>query len=284
MGNMVTRTAFVGLGNIGGPMARRMAGAFPGSHVYDVHRPTAERLADVASVATDLAELGRAAETVAVCVRDDDDVLSVMDGLLSTMREGTIIIHSTVRPSTVRRAAEDARRHGVDVIDAAVSGGADGAARGQLTAMVGGTDAAVRRITPVLESYCSDIIHAGDLGTGMALKLCNNLVTYAELSAALDAYRLAAALGLDPAQLTAVMTNNGNLTPSMRQYVGFRETGAAAIGHDAFRASQEALASLGEKDLSLALEAAKEAGSHAEMTGFVRESFRRTVMKGLDDD
>jgi 3-hydroxyisobutyrate dehydrogenase-like beta-hydroxyacid dehydrogenase len=115
----------------------------------------------------------------------------------------------------------------------------------------------------------------------MALKLCNNLVTYIELSAALEAYRLAEALGLDHAQLTAVMTNNGNLTPSMRQFVAFRRSGAEQIGAAPFRASQEAVALLGEKDLALAHEAAEEAGATIPVADHVHAHFRRIIMEGL---
>lgn len=275
---------FIGLGNIGAPMARRLVAAFPGACVYDAVPAAMAAFEGQAAQAQSPADLGRMVRSVAVCVRDDADVAEVVDGaegLLRTMRGGVIAIHSTVRPSTVVALVARAAEQGVALIDAAVTGGADGAAKGTLTVMVGGDPADLERARPMLEAYCSDVVHAGGAGAGMALKLCNNLVTYIELSAALEAYRLAEALGLDHAQLTAVMTNNGNLTPSMRQFVAFRRSGAEQIGAAPFRASQEAVALLGEKDLALAHEAAEEAGATIPVADHVHAHFRRIIMEGL---
>lgn len=284
-GGMALRTAFVGLGNIGAPMAHRLAAASPQTMIYDAV-PAAMTQFDGTAVAADsLAEIGASADLVGVCVRDDADVHAVIagaDGLLGTMRGGVIAIHSTVRPSTVVDLADRAADHGVALIDAAVSGGADGAAKGALTAMVGGDADAIARARPLLDAYCSDVIHAGGIGAGMALKLCNNLATYVELSAALEAYRLADALGLDHTLLTSVMTNNGNLTPAMRQFTGFRRIGAEQIGSDAFLATQKALVILGEKDLALASEAAAETGTPVPVAEYVQSHFSQIVMEGLE--
>lgn len=279
------RVGFIGLGNIGAPMARRMVSAFGAdASVFDAMPAALSGFEKEAALAASPAAMGGNVEIVGVCVRDDADVHAVVDGesgLLRTMRDGVIAIHSTVRPSTVRDLAQIAAKQGVALIDAAVSGGPDGAGKGALTAMVGGDPAALERARPMIASYCSDIIHAGATGAGMALKLCNNLVTYMELSAAVEAYRLADALGLDHEQLSAVMTNNGNLTPSMRQYIGFRRSGAEMLGKDAFLATQDGLVILGEKDLALALEAAAESGIAIPITEQVRTRFERVIMEGL---
>ena len=278
------RTAFIGLGNIGAPMARRLAASIPDTVVYDAVPAATAAFDGIAKVAQNPAAIGSVAEIVGICVRDDADVHAVVagaEGLLSTMRGGIIAIHSTVRPSTVVDLADRAADQGVAVIDAAVSGGADGAAKGALTAMVGGDAAVIGGARLMIDTYCSDVIHAGELGSGMALKLCNNLVTYLELSAALEAYRLADALGLDHTMLTSVMTNNGNLTPAMRQFAGFRRTGPAQIGQDAFLAAQKALTILGRKDLALAGEAAAETGTPVPVADFVQQHFEGIVMEGL---
>ena len=278
------RVGFIGLGNIGAPMARRLVSVFAGASVYDAVPAAMAAFEGEAGSASSPAALGETAECVAVCVRDDGDVRAVVDGedgLLRTMRGGVIAIHSTVRPATVTELALRGADAGVAVIDAAVSGGPDGAAKGMLTAMVGGDAAALNRVRPMLEAYCSDIIHAGATGAGMALKLCNNLVTYVELSAALEAYRLAGALGLDHEQLTAVLTNNGNLTPAMGQFIAFRRNGEGQLGREAFLATQDALVTLGEKDLSLALEAAADSGTAIPVADHVRARFERVIMEGL---
>ena len=278
------RVGFIGLGNIGAPMARRLVSVFAGASVYDAVPAAMAAFEGEVGSASSPAVLGETAECVAICVRDDGDVRAVVDGedgLLRTMRGGVIAIHSTVRPATVAELALRGADAGVAVIDAAVSGGPDGAAKGMLTAMVGGDAAALDRVRPMLEAYCSDIIHAGATGAGMALKLCNNLVTYVELSAALEAYRLAGALGLDHEQLTAVLTNNGNLTPAMGQFIVFRRNGEGQLGREAFLATQDALVTLGEKDLSLALEAAADSGTAIPVADHVRAHFERVIMEGL---
>ena len=115
-------------------------------------------------------------------MRHDADVTAVVsgpDGLLDTIRPGGIIaIHSTVLPKTIRALAETAEAKGVHLIDAAVSGGPAGAAARTLVTMVGGDAAILEQARPMLAAFSGTIVHAGAIGMGMALKLCNNLVTY----------------------------------------------------------------------------------------------------------
>jgi 3-hydroxyisobutyrate dehydrogenase len=249
---MVVRVGYIGLGNIGRPMAERLIGPDFDLTVYDAFDAAAAPFSGSAVIAGSVAEVGSAADLIGICVRDDADVETVVTALLETMTSGLIAVHSTVRPATVVRLSERAAVQGVTVMDAAVTGGPDGARAGRLTCMVGGEPEALEQARPLLSAYCSNIVHAGSVGQGMALKIVNNFVTYVELLGAVEAYRLAAAAGLDPARLDDVMTANGNLTPSMRAYVGFR----AQAAPDAFADSQSALAILAEKDLSLASELA----------------------------
>lgn len=280
----MVRTGYIGLGNIGAPMAHRLAEAGE-CKVHDVSRSLAAAFASKATWAETPAEVGCAADLVAICVRDDADVRAVVagpDGLLQTMTSGLIAIHSTVEPDTVIGLAAEAAQHGVSLIDAAVTGGPEAAARGELIVMIGGSAAEVETARPLLGAYCSNMIHAGATGAGMALKICNNLVTYIELVAALEAYRLADALGLDASMLDQVMRGNGNLTPSMDKFVQFRRSGAEQIGADAFRHTQEALVKLGEKDLDLAERAAAAAGVSPEAAIHVRRIFARSIMEGIE--
>lgn len=276
----MAQVGYIGLGSIGAPMARRLHAAFPDAMVFDAV-PAACAAFGGGNVASGPAALGDGASFVGICVRDDKDVRDVVagkGGLLETMSQGIIAVHSTVRPSTVTELAALAKARGVTLIDAAVTGGADLAAAGKLTVMVGGDADAVTAATLYLESYCNAIVHAGALGTGMALKICNNLVTYAELNAALEAYRLAAACGLSADQLTEVMTNNGNMTPAMRGFMAHRRTGADRLGVEAYDASQLSLAHLGEKDLGLAEEIAVEVGVAIPATNGIRATFRQSVL------
>ena len=274
------RAGFIGLGNIGKPMAQRLA-----------VRPGSVRVHDAVSDAMDLpnatavpspADVGAGADLVGICVRDDDDVRNVVDGpdgLLRTMRGGGIAVHSTVRPSTIRELAERAAEQDVALIDAAVTGGPDGAARGELTVMAGGTRRQLDLLRPLIEAYASVIVHAGALGAGMTLKLANNLVTYMQLHAALEAYRFADGAGMKPELLDEVMSNNGNLTPAMKAYIQYRQTGPERVGADAFLRSQEALAVLADKDLSLAQETAAEFGMTLPGIEALRPIFRHSVTR-----
>lgn len=276
---MTLSTGYIGLGNIGLPMAERLLGPDFDLTVFDVAPQAAAGFTGKARVASTIADVGRSADLIGICVRDDADVMAVVSALLQTMQSGVIAIHSTVRPSTVTGLAEMAATRGVSVIDAAVTGGPDGARSGRLTCMVGGDSIAVERARPLLDAYCSKIIHAGGVGQGMTLKIVNNLVTYVELLAAVEAYRLADAAGLDPALLSEVMTDNGNLTPSMRAYIGFRADGPAQIGEDAFRRTQDALATLAGKDLALAGELAADCAVDAPLGAATANLFRDTVLR-----
>lgn len=276
---MTLRVGYIGLGNIGLPMAERLLGPGFDLILFDVAEAALAGFRGKARVAETVADVGATADLIGVCVRDDADVMDVVSALLTRMRSGLIAIHSTVKPATVVDLANRAAAQGVTVIDAAVTGGADGARNGRLTCMAGGDADAIDRARPLLSAYCSKIVHAGPTGQGMTLKIVNNLVTYVELLGAVEAYRLAAAAGLDPARLSEVMTDNGNLTPSMRAYVGFRATGPAQIGAAPFAATQVALATLAEKDLALAVDLAADCGLAAPLGEATARLFRDAVTR-----
>ncbi|MET0375701.1 MAG: NAD(P)-dependent oxidoreductase [Rhizorhabdus sp.] len=278
------RTGYIGLGNIGAPMAHRLAMAGD-CLVHDALEAAAASFADSARWCATPRLMGETADYVGICVRDDADVRAVVDGpdgLLQTMRSGVIAVHSTVEPATVIALASRAAALGVTLIDAAVTGGADAAAKGELVIMAGGGEDAVEMATPGLLNYSNKIIHAGATGAGMALKICNNLVTYVELAAALEAYRLADALGLDPACLTETMKANGNLTPFMEKFVAFRAAGPEMIGAQGFRASQAALVTLGCKDLGLADKIAGANGPALTTARHVSTHFESIIMEDVE--
>lgn len=275
------RFGYIGLGNIGAPMARRLAQQQASVAVYDVSAEAAAAFTGEAVVKASVADVGASADLVGICARNDDDVIEIVagaNGLLKTMSGGGVAIHSTVRPSTVQRLAAQAAQQGVVVIDAAVTGGADVAAKGELTIMVGGTAQEVDLLRPLMQAYSKAIIHAGALGAGMTLKLSNNLVTYIQLAAAVEGFRLAEAAGLDPAQLTQVMTNNGNLTPTMGAYMKGRKAWPEALGPERYRQTQLSLAGLAQKDMSLAEEVAAELGVALPGTTAIRTLFSDLIL------
>ena len=272
------KVGFIGVGNIGKPMAEQLAKPPFELTVFDVSSAATDAFAGKAKVAPSPAELGRDAEQVGICVRHDADVTAVVtgaDGLLQTMRPDTIIaVHSTVRPATVKTLAAAAMEKGVHLLDAGVSGGPMGAAAKKLVTMIGGEAAQVERLKTMVEAFSGTIIHAGGTGMGMALKLCNNLVTYMQLQAAIEGVGLAIAGGLDEKVLREVMANNGNLTTAMGQYLDFCATGPERMGQAGYMAFKDATAGLAEKDLDFALGFAKDVGIELKGTEMIRQVIR----------
>jgi 3-hydroxyisobutyrate dehydrogenase len=186
---------FVGLGNIGAPMARALLRAGFELTVQDVND---ER---VRACVADGAHAGAVASCAVVCVAVPDDaaVLEVVDGLTQT-----VVVHSTILPAT-------ARALGANVLDAPVSGGADRALAGELTVMVGGEADVFEQARPVLEAVGSDVRHVGPSGAGAAVKLANQLMMLSALAGAYEALELAGAYDVPPETvLDVVRTSTGD--------------------------------------------------------------------------
>ncbi|OBJ87492.1 NAD(P)-dependent oxidoreductase [Mycobacterium asiaticum] len=209
------RVGFIGLGNQGGPMARRIIDAGFPTTLWARRTATLEPFADTtAKPASSPAELAAASDLVCVCVTGDTDVEQVLvgGGVLSAMPpDGVVAVHSTVHPDTCHDLAQQAGQHGVWLIDAPVSGGGPAAAQGRLLVMAGGDADVVQRCRPVFESFSDAVIHLGDLGSGQTAKLLNNLLFTANLGTAAAALALAADLGVAPERLAAVVSrSSGN--------------------------------------------------------------------------
>jgi 3-hydroxyisobutyrate dehydrogenase len=277
---MRTRVGFAGLGNIGKPMARNLIDERFDLCVYDVVAEPVQELASLgARVARDPGALARAGEIIGVCVRDDAQVEVLLlgtGGLLASAEAGTVVaVHSTVRPATVRDLAAVGCERGVHVIDAPITGGAPGAAARTLTYMVGGDADLLERCRPVFETSARTIVHTGSLGTGMWMKLCNNLMTYQGFQAAFEATLLAKAGGLSFEVFEEVTTSNGNLNDQMRAFLGLRRALEARAEDENLRQLVAGFAALAEKDLSIALESASELGLDLPGTGECRENMAR---------
>ncbi len=163
------------------------------------HAALAESGATVVSRAS---ETGSGADAVVLCVFTDEQVRAVcLDGnLLSAMPPGsTLIVHTTAGPHTMTAVAERAADHGVDVVDAPVSGGPHDIEAGTLTVFAGGAEDVVRRVRPLLACYADPILHVGPLGAGQRVKLLNNAAFAAQLGVVAEIARLADRLGLEEA-------------------------------------------------------------------------------------
>jgi 3-hydroxyisobutyrate dehydrogenase len=203
---------FIGLGNMGRPMAGRIAAA--GLHLMLwARRPASldDLLGETVVSCTSPRALGEACDVVGLCVRTDEEVLDVVlrepDGLLGGMRPGSVLlIHATVLPQTIEALYKTARDRGVHLLDAPVSGGAKGAMAGTLTVLLGGDAEAVALVQPVIRTFGRNFPHVGGPGTAQLLKLINNNLTYANVAMSIDALEVATALGVDPKTAATVIS------------------------------------------------------------------------------
>lgn len=252
---------FVGLGNIGAPMAKRLLSNPDGLAVFDLSAEATAPFAEAgATVADSLAALGEAAEVICICVRDDAQVRDVVGGLLEVARPGqAYVIHSTIRATTAEDLAEIAAAKGVYVVDAPISGGAMGAGDGRLAIMVGGTDEALEVARPVLELMGSMISHLGPVGAGTRTKLARNMMHFVSYASALEASRLAEAAGIDIEELGRIVRHSDQVTGGPGA-IQVRNTTAQIDPDDWWYGVMENVLSLGGKDLSQAIELADELG------------------------
>ena len=261
----MTRVGFVGLGNIGKPMALRLASAPDELEldlcVYDVAPdPLAELEAAGATAADSVAELAKRSDVVCVMVRDDEQVRDVLGEVLGVAHDGlVVVVHSTVAPATPRQLEISAAKHGVLLVDAPVSGGAMGAADGSLAILVGGSDQAFAASSPVLARMGAKVVHAGAIGAGTRMKLARNLMHFVAFTAATEAQRLAEAAGLDLKELGEVVRHTDAITGGPGAIM-HRETAAPLAPDDFWHGVFDHVAALGEKDLRFAIELADELG------------------------
>ena len=252
----MVRVGFVGLGNIGKPMALRLSAATSSDGELLVHdvaaEPVAELTAAGAKAAGSVGELAAAADVVCVMVRDDAQVRAVA----AEVGAGSVlVIHSTVAPGTPAELAAD----GLTVLDAPVSGGPMGAAAGSLAIMVGGADEAFATARPALEAMGSNVVHAGPLGAGTRMKLARNLIHFVAFTAVTEAQRLAEAAGLDLIALGEVVRHTDAVTGGPGAIM-HRNTTAPLAPDDFWHGVFDHVRMLGEKDLSFAIALADELG------------------------
>jgi 3-hydroxyisobutyrate dehydrogenase len=205
----VHSVGFVGLGDMGGPIARRIAAAGFPLAVWS-RRNTFDALGAHPFVSTaSLRELGAGRDVIGVCVFDDADVREVAlgsTGLLSAMAPDSIlIIHSTISVDSCVEIAAAGAEVGVHVLDAPVSGASTGANRGELAIMVGGDPALRPRVMPVLRAYGNVIRWMGPVGSGQRMKMLNNVLAFANGRLANIAIETGAELGLDVSSVIDVL-------------------------------------------------------------------------------
>ena len=274
---------FIGLGNMGGPMAKNLLNAGHQVQVFDLVE---------ASMASVVAEGGTANKSAADAVRGADLVISMLPaskhvealylgdaGLITQLDADTLIIDcSTIAPESARKVAAAAAEAGFDMIDAPVSGGVGGAVGGTLTFMVGGSSKALDIARPLLEIMGKNIFHAGDAGAGQVAKVCNNMLLAVLMTGTAEALQLGVNNGLDPAVLSEIMQKSSGGNWALEVYNPFPGVMPSAPASNDYAGGF--LVDLMIKDLGLAMASALETGASTPMGALARNLYVTHGAKG----
>ena len=231
--------AFIGLGNMGGPMAINLHKAGHSVKAFDLSADALAKVkAEGVQIAASAQEAVQGAEAIVTMLPASQHVEGLFLGngnLLASIAKGTLVIDSsTIAAATSQKVAKAAEAAGIDFIDAPVSGGTGGAIAGTLTFMVGGTPPALERARPLLEKMGANIFHAGAVGAGQTAKICNNMLLGILMVGTSEAIALGVANGLDPKVLSEIMrrSSGGNWAlEKYNPYPGVHENAPASKGY-----------------------------------------------------
>lgn len=217
------RIAFIGLGNMGAPMARNLLQAGYHLQVFDAVAAAMEPFRALgASIAADATEAARDVDAIVTMLPNGALVKEVYlgeGGVLAAVRPGTLLIDSsTIAPEDAREVARAAAERNLPMIDAPVSGGTAGAAAGTLTFIVGGESDALERGRPLLEKMGQNIFHAGSSGAGQVAKICNNMLLGIQMIGTAEALGLGVANGVDATTLSDIMAKSSGCNWTLDGY------------------------------------------------------------------
>lgn len=274
-----SRVGFIGLGLMGRPMAANLLKAgFP----VTVWNRTAARMQPLveqgARAAANPAEAAAASDVLITIVSDPpalEQVLWGKDGALAGLRKGSVLVDSsTVSPELARRIAAACGERGIEFLDAPVTGGTWGAEKGELTIMVGGPAEALKRVEPIFSAIAKRWIHLGPNGAGQTVKLAMNLLLALEVDALVEALTLATAGGVPGERLVEVLQSSMGRAPVL-------DVKAPLILNHSFAPSFPLR--LMHKDLTLALELAKQVKVSLPVGTAAREVFDKTLRGARED-
>ena len=274
------RIGFVGLGTMGAPMAHRLLAA---GYDVTVHNRTRSREEPLAAAGAKRATLPRAAaegaDVVFTMVSDTPDVQAVVlgeNGVALGMKKGGVLVDmSTISPATTRRIATAVLEHGVDMLDAPVSGGSEGAEKGTLSIMVGGELAALEQVRPVLQHLGSTITHVGSSGAGQVAKAVNQTIIAGTYAAVAEGMALAMAAEIDVEAALQALGGGAAGSWVLANRARNMIEGSYPLG---FRTR------LHRKDLGIALSAAKELGVAMPVAAYVEQLETSLVKRGFGDE
>ncbi|HWK95821.1 MAG TPA: 3-hydroxyisobutyrate dehydrogenase [Pseudolabrys sp.] len=264
----MARIAFIGLGNMGLPMAVNLIKAGHQVEGVDVNPASVAKLKEAGGTPVEFAHVaaGRADVVITMLPAGQHvrDVYLGTVGIVATANPGTLLIDcSTIDVETARAVASAAEAKGLFMVDAPVSGGVGGASAGTLTFMVGGTAQAYQRAEPILQKMGKTIVHAGGAGTGQAAKICNNMILGISMIAVSEAFVMAEKLGLDHQKLFDISSKSSGQCWSLTTYCPVPGPVPTSPANRNYEPGFTVAMML--KDLRLAQEAARAVGANAEM-------------------
>jgi len=269
---MSMKIGFIGLGNMGAPMASNLAKAGHDVTGFDVAGTTAEGVA----VALDLEGAVKGMDVVITMLPNGSILRQVAAQAIPHMGKGTLLIDcSTVDVESAKNTSEAAEDAGILAVDAPVSGGIGGAAGGTLTFMAGGSEAAFAKAKPLFDVMGQKAVHCGDAGAGQAAKICNNMILGVTMIATCEAFALADKLGLDRQKMFDVVSTSSGYSWSMNAYCpapGVGPTSPADNGYAPGFAAELML-----KDLGLSQQAAEMANADTPMGELARALYAQFV-------
>jgi 3-hydroxyisobutyrate dehydrogenase-like beta-hydroxyacid dehydrogenase len=270
----------VGIGEMGFPIAKRYLNAGYDVTAFDINQGRLDRFEDLGGrAATSPADVADLSDSIHIVVVDDAQIEAVLfgtDGVIDGLDgEGTLLIHSTILPSTVREIAGRLPAD-IDLFDAAVSGGSGRAASGELAMMVGGPEPVVAALRPVLEPIARRVFHLGDVGTGMAAKLTNNAILYANVAATLEALSIGEAYGIARTDLLDVYREGTGDSFFIRNYDHFTLDRLYDEDSGTYRPAEEGVR-MGKKDLNSMLTMAADADVSVPVGAVVSQRYPETL-------
>ena len=266
------KIGFIGLGNMGGPMALNLVRAGHAVAGFDPAAPLPEGVMQAANAA----EAARGAEVVITMLPNGAILRSVAAEVIPAMAPGAVLCDcSTVDVESARAVADEARAAGLGALDAPVSGGIGGAAAGTLTFMVGGPADAFRTVAPLFDIMGQKAVHCGAAGAGQAAKICNNMILGVTMIATCEAFALADKLGLDRQKMFDVVSTSSGYSWSMNAYCPAPGVGPQSPADNGYKPGFASELML--KDLRLSQQAAEAVDADTPMGALAARLYSRFV-------
>jgi 3-hydroxyisobutyrate dehydrogenase len=279
----MARVGFIGLGNMGLPMAQNLIKAGHQVEGVDVNPTAIEKLRVAGGTSVETAKIAAARADVVITMlpsgKEVREVYLGAGGITEDANAGTLLIDcSTIDVETARTVASAAEKNGLLMLDAPVSGGVGGATAATLTFMVGGSAQAFTRAQSILEKMGKTIVHAGGPGNGQAAKICNNMILGVSMIAVSEAFVLAEKLGLDHQKLFDISSKSSGQCWSLTTYCPVPGPVPTSPANRDYQAGFTAAMML--KDLKLSQDAAKSAGARTQLGADATRIYSQYVESG----